>query len=85
MTTWTLIGHGLWIAGLALLLTIGSFQSWRYADEPKRQSNPQSVTIGLLMVTSGLLLVSTALIERSLWGILTLVLAVALGRSVWHS
>jgi len=89
ISTWTLIGHGFWICGLALLLTIGSFQSWikvnqsRSLGEGANQLGPWWFSLGLLLVTSGLLLVSTTLLERSLWGSISLVLIGVLGRTVW--
>ncbi len=89
ISTWTLIGHGFWICGLALLLTIGSFQSWikvspsQSLDKGTNQLGPWWFSLGLLLVTSGLLLVSTTLLERSLWGSISLVLIGVLGRTVW--
>ncbi len=91
ISTWTLIGHGFWICGLALLLTIGSFQSWmkldqaRSLDEGANQFGPWWSSLGLLLVSSGLLLVSTSLVERSLWGITSLILTGVMGGSVWRT
>jgi len=87
LSIWTLSGHGLWISGLALLLTMGSSRSWRRANHPQRLDEPPMwpVLLGQLLVTSGLLLVSTTVLEWSIWGVSTLLLAGMLGRSCWNA
>ena len=87
LSIWTLSGHGLWISGLALLLTVGSYRSWRRANHPQRLDEPPTwpVLLGQLLVTSGLLLVSTTVLEWSIWGVSTLLLAGMLGRSGWSA
>ena len=91
LNIWSLSGHGLWISGLALLLTIGSFQSWERV-QPAAPLDEQTASpmhlgglLGLLFVTSGLLLVSASLLERGVWGLSTLILAGVLGHTSWRA
>lgn len=90
MTTWTLIGHGCWVAGLAVLLAAGGFQSWRLAQPApagERATGPARLwgPLGLLLVALGLLLVSAGPLARGLWGLAALLAAGALGREGWRA
>jgi hypothetical protein len=85
MMPWhAIVGHGLWIAGLAVLLA--SFSQWLYlrarlAAGDRILMQGGLADLGLMLIVTGLATTSSDWLERGLWGLIGLLV---LGRR-WYS